>query len=309
MFETGTLWSKILTTTEGARKSGSLQPIFTESIFISDGGIDFLVRIVSSLTRKAAEKKRKQEISRGETKKAANPFLPYEEDMFVADITDTHLCLLNKFNVIDHHLLIVTRSFEDQRTLLTLKDFEAISICMAEFDGLAFYNGGERAGASQPHKHLQMIPLPMADHGPRVPVEVLFSTARFEGALGYIPALPFVHAFTRIETDLFSALPKAAEKIWPLYRKMLQYVGLNLFVESENSLQSSPYNLLFTKEWMMLMPRSEEFFEAISVNALGFAGALLVQNEQQMDNLRTHGGMKVLMHTGIRKKNWPSVDG
>ena len=46
--------------------------------------------------------------------------------MFVADVSDTHLCLLNKFNVIEHHLLIVTRKFEHQETLLTVRDFQAV---------------------------------------------------------------------------------------------------------------------------------------------------------------------------------------
>ncbi|NIO40609.1 MAG: phosphorylase, partial [Burkholderiales bacterium] len=40
---------------------------------------------------------------------AMNPFLPYGKDLFVSDISETHLALLNKFNVIDYHLLIVTR--------------------------------------------------------------------------------------------------------------------------------------------------------------------------------------------------------
>jgi ATP adenylyltransferase len=48
--------------------------------------------------------------------------------------------------VVDHHILIVTRAFEDQDTWLTLADFEALAICMAEIDGLAFFNGGRWRG-------------------------------------------------------------------------------------------------------------------------------------------------------------------
>jgi hypothetical protein len=29
--------------------------------------------------------------------------------------------------------------------------------------GLAYYNCGEHSGASQPHKHVQIVPLPLAD--------------------------------------------------------------------------------------------------------------------------------------------------
>ena len=80
---------------------------------------------------------------------------------------------------------------------------------------------------------------------------------------------------------------------------MIQAVGLNYTHEPEDSRQSDPYNLLFTREWMLLVPRSEEFFGSISINALGFAGALLVQDEKQMQILKENGGMAVLRYAGI----------
>ncbi len=284
--ETGTLWKKTLERTEQALRADALLPIHTESLFMKDGGVDFQVRIVSNIARKSEEKK-------------ANPFLPYEEDMFVADVSETHVCLLNKFNVIEHHLLIVTRAFEEQDTLLTLKDFEAIQTCMNEFEGLVFYNGGVVAGASQQHKHLQMIPLPMAEKGPKVPVEPLFVHTRIKGNLGVVPRLPFVHSFTRLDMEPAKDISKAAEMLFKLYRDMLQDVGLNHSHEPEVSKQSAPYNLLLTREWMLLVPRSEEFYGSFSINALGFAGALLVQNEQQMQMLKESGGMAVLRHTAV----------
>ncbi|MBW1852605.1 MAG: phosphorylase [Deltaproteobacteria bacterium] len=297
-FEHGTLWEKTLDRTERALKIGALLPISTESTFFKDGGIDFLVRIISNLALKAEEKRGRTE-NGGFEKKSRNPFLPHEEEMFVADISDTHVCLLNKFNVIDHHLLIVTRSFEDQEILLTPRDLEAIWTCMAEFEGLVFYNGGEVAGASQKHKHLQMIPLPMAKNRPNVPIEPLFASARFERGLGIVPGLPFVHSFARLDPELVLHTSTASDVVFRLYRNMLEVVGLNRSDSPEKSRQSGPYNFLFTREWMLLVPRSEEFFESISVNALGFAGALLVQNEQQMQILREHGCMSALKHTAI----------
>ena len=170
---------------------------------------------------------------------------------------------------------------------------------MAEFEGLVFYNGGEVAGASQTHKHLQMIPLPMAKNRPNVPIEPLFASARFDRGLGIVPGLPFVHSFARLDPELVLHTSKASEVVFRLYRNMLEVVGLNRSDSPERSRQSGPYNFLFTREWMLLVPRSEEFFESISVNALGFAGALLVQNEQQMQILREHGCMSALKHTAI----------
>ncbi|MCP4627728.1 MAG: phosphorylase, partial [bacterium] len=143
--QSGALWKDIIRTSRRALEIGALKPILTDSEFVRDGGFDFLVRIILNLERKAEDRETRAKVG-GPAKEKVNPFLPYEQDMFVADISDTHVCLLNKFNVIDHHLLVVTRAFEDQEMLLTVRDFEAILACMAQFEGLAFYNGGEAAG-------------------------------------------------------------------------------------------------------------------------------------------------------------------
>jgi ATP adenylyltransferase len=298
IFEKGTLWRKILGATDSALQSGALKPIKTEGRVITNGGVDFLVRMVESLARKEAEKSLKAGKNRKKDEKY-NPFLPYDKEMFMADISDTHLCLLNKFNVIEHHLLIVTRAFEHQERLLTARDFQAIWRCMAEFDGLAFYNGGEIAGASQAHKHLQLIPLPIASKGPPVPMESLMKQK--QEMPGIITGLPFVHAFKRFSaiTDIPSEM--AARTLHQMYRLMLQQVGMNSFTEREETLQSGPYNLLFTRRWMLLVPRSKEFFESISINSLGFAGALLARNPEEMDLIMKKGGMQVLQHTAFAR--------
>lgn len=285
-FEKGTLWDRILEATGVALEHGALKPIKTDGQIMESGGVDFQVRVVKNLVRKDADKK-------------PNPFLPYEKDMFVADISNTHLCLLNKFNVIEHHLLIVTNTFEHQETLLTVRDFQAIWRCMTEFEGLAFYNGGEIAGASQDHKHLQLIPLPMAPTGRAVPMESLFEQP--QKTPGMVPGIPFVHAFKRFSSIVDIPHKMAAQALYQMYRLMLQQVGMNRFTEREETLQSGPYNLLFTREWMLLVPRSKEFFESISVNALGFAGALLARNSEEMALIEKKGGMGVLHHTAFLK--------
>ncbi|HEY9876480.1 MAG TPA: hypothetical protein V6D12_23845, partial [Candidatus Obscuribacterales bacterium] len=63
--------------------------------------------------------------------------------------------------------------------------------------------------------------------------------------------------------------------------------------------QSTPYNLLATREWMLIVPRSQERFESISINSLGFAGAMLVRNEQQMQILKDYGPMTALKNVAV----------
>jgi sulfate adenylyltransferase (ADP) / ATP adenylyltransferase len=58
--------------------------------------------------------------------------------------------------------------------------------------------------------------------------------------------------------------------------------------------QSAPYNLLLTREWMLLVPRTRESVEGISMNALGFAGSLFVRDEAQMRVVLDRGPMALL---------------
>lgn len=286
----GTLWPAIVERTESALRCGALHPIHTEQRFLEEQGVRFLVRSVSSLERKAREK------SGGKTESANkpfNPFLPPDPELTVADISHSHLAVLNKFNVLDHHLLIVTREFEHQERPLGEADFEALWLCMAEFEALGFYNGGVIAGASQPHKHLQLIPLPLVAGEKELPITPLLEKAPWEQPLMEIPGLGFRHIFAPLEPDLVHRPEAAAATTLQLFEQMLQRLGIG--VRGENGEQRlSPYNLLVTRRWMLMAPRTEEFFQSVSINALGFAGSLFVRNEQEMELVRRYGPMNIL---------------
>lgn len=274
---------------------GAMHPIETREEIVHQAGVDFIVRRVSSLERKEDAKTRNEGAAR-----PADPFLPHEPDLFVADVSDTHFALLNKFNVIERHLLIVTRAFVHQETLLDAADFEALAACMAEVDGLAFYNGGSAAGASQMHKHLQLVPLPLITGGPDVPVEPLFAAADADAGQGMlrIPGFPFRHAFAWLQAGMFGAPEAAAAHLSRLYRDMLAAVGLAPAPQA-GARQAGPYNLLATRRWMLLVPRSREMFDSVSVNSLGYAGSMFVRDESQMQVLRRGGPMAVLRETAI----------
>jgi ATP adenylyltransferase len=300
LLKKGTLWQSIERTTENALKTGALLPVSTEHTFIEDAGLRFFVRVLASL-RKKDEARKQQEAATASGKKV-NPFLPPEKGLIVADITDTHQAILNKFNVVEHHLLIITRHFEDQDTLLTMKDLEALWLCMDEYSGLGFYNGGREAGASQQHKHLQMVPLPLAPVGPAIPIEPLLAGVAQSG-ITTIPGFPFLHSFVRLNRDLVNFPERIAEETFDLYTAMLDNVGLNTPEASRLTLQSMPYCLLVAREWMLLVPRSKEHFEDISFNSLAFAGSLFVQDKQQLARLKTFGPMNALKSVTIPKDN------
>jgi len=292
-FPRGTLAGSIATVTAAARAGGALQPIATGCEFVEERGATFFVRVLANFQRKAeqaAAQQRAESVGR-----PANPFLPYEEALFVANVSESHVAILNKFNVVDRHLLIVTRRFEQQQSLLTLRDFEAWWRCLGEFDSLGFYNGGAEAGASQAHKHLQLVPLPLAPRGSPVPIAPLLPALPDAQGHGRVRGFDFCHDFARLPAAASEAA--AARRAYETYAAMLGRVGMAPPSGSATDLQSEPYNLLACREWLLLVPRSREFAGGISVNALGYAGALLVRNEEQLRELRATGPLAALRET------------
>ncbi len=281
----GTLWTRVIEQTQHALNCGALRSIPTDYEIVEQDGINFLVRILANLTRKeTATQQQAQTVTSGEV---FNPFLPYEKDLFVANLSETHVCLLNKFNVVDYHLLIVTRAFEEQESLLTLQDFLALWTCLAEYDGLAFYNAGKNAGASQRHKHLQLIPLPLLS-GSAIAIETWLASAEFEGEIAIIPQLPFAHGLMRLSS--WAQPDKAAGETLASYYTLLDQLNLRA---------GSAYNLLATREWLLMVPRSRESFESISVNSLGFAGSLFVHDQAQMQLLKDRQPMTILTQVAV----------
>jgi ATP adenylyltransferase len=186
----------------------------------------------------------------------ADPLGDYEPPLHVADVGSEHYVLLNKYPVVANHLLLVTRRFAPQEELLDARDFAALATLIAALGGLGFYNAGRIAGASQARKHLQLAPL-------AVPLEPLITGG----------ALPFRHAFARLP---------GLDAMQRVYCELIAHRP------------AAQYNLLVTRDWMLVVPRRQERYETISVNALGFAGSLYVRNKAELEVVRRVGPMNVL---------------
>lgn len=236
--------------------------------YVEHGGVEFALRVATRFPR--------GETAAGRGPEAQtlpdNPFLNPEPLLVVRELTRTHRALLNKFSVLREHLLVTTKKFVDQRSLLTEGDFEALALAMHEAEVLAFYNGGKEAGGSQPHRHMQVVTLPLS---PRhsIPMDVLLASDR--------PTLPFRHAFARMP-------PGQVEHpagMLAMYRELHRQAGLA---------EPQPYNLLITHEWMLVVPRSRDKYEGISVNSLAFAGSLFVRDARAAHVIASGPPMAVL---------------
>jgi len=261
--------------TRRALANGALQPIETKTILLDDHGVRFVVRVMSSLARK-------DEARYGPV--ATDPLGDYDPDLFVSDLAPSHYILLNKFQLLAGHALLVPRRFERQERLLTVDDFAALVICLSEVDWLGFYNGGIEAGASQARQHLQLVPLPLAPESPDVvPMERLLGSCR----------LSFRHAFARIVP------PATAPVLHAVYRELLNRCGISAVAGAEGEFQSAPYNLLVRRSWMLVVPRSRACFEPIPVNALGFVGSLFVRSQEDLERVRSVAPMHVLCAVAV----------
>lgn len=270
-------WTTVAARAEAALAAGAMHDFECELEFVADAGVDFVVRRATKFPRGESAAGRGKDAP----KLPDDPFLDPEPHLVVGPFGDSHLAILNKFSVLRGHLLLVTRHFVEQRTLLGERDFAALAECMADAEVLAFYNGGAEAGASQAHKHLQVVTLPLS---PRrsVPMSALLEREPV--------ALPFRHAFARLAQG-DAARP---DILLAGYRKLLALAGVEAVRKEGLEWQSRPYSLVVTHEWMLVVPRSHDRFEGISINTLAFAGSFFVRDAAQLEALTRAGPMRVL---------------
>jgi ATP adenylyltransferase len=264
--EEGTLWAAIEARTLSAHASGALQPITTRRERLEEAGLRFLVHVLGG-------EPRKQRHAESQRREGVDPFAVPEPELFVADVSDTHFCVLNKFPILAKHALVVTRAFEEQEAYLGVADFEAAAACLGEGPAFVAYNSGPLAGASQRHKHLQLVPAPLGGGGPGLlAIEPLLATGR----------LPF-----RAIAERADGMRPAA--LHARYRAALRALGLE-----GASAPSGPYNLVLTPSWLLVVPRRTGAFEGAPVNALAYAGALLALDDTQLVALRRAGPLQAL---------------
>ncbi len=291
-FPPGSLWNRIEATSHRALASGALEPVTTRGEVLEDEGMPFQVRILDRVDRAAACAKSRDPVSpRG---RGVDPFLPPDPRLLVGGVGPDHFAVLNKYPVLARHLLLVTRRWEEQTSALTESDFEALARCMTEYDGLGFYNSGRLAGASQRHKHLQLVPLPLGPGEEWLPIERLMKGGG-EG-LNAFAALGVRHGFAPLEEALVTR--DGARAAHRRYRDLLAALQLDP--------HSEPYNLLTTRGWLLLIPRRCDRWEGTSVNALGFAGALLVRDRDELDRLRAAGPWEALRAVALPRSEGSS---
>jgi ATP adenylyltransferase len=100
--------------------------------------------------------------------------------------------------------------------------------------------------------------------------------------------LPFSHAYTKLTQG--DNVQESAKISLNNYQRLLNSLNLG---------EGWPYNLLMTREWMLVIPRSQPCYQNIGINSLGFAGGLLVRNQDELDFVKKHQPLNILKAVGV----------
>ena len=255
-----------------AESCGALVPL--QTALEPEGAIDpFVLRRLLSETPKHLRREGPK----------PNPFLPWDPELEVDQLGSSHLLLLNKYPVQRGHLLLITQQWQPQRGWLGRLDWQALAHVDQDSSGLWFFNSCAEAGASQPHRHLQLLP--------REPGEAPCPLdSHIEAQLSGDSA-PWPWSY-RVSRRRRAGAPESAEELESLYRSHCSALGLG-DPESDHE-PKAPYNLLITQQWVLSVLRLQEHWAGFSVNALGFAGYLLCTDHSDLPWLRQNGAWSLL---------------
>lgn len=232
--------------------------------------------------------------------------------------------MLNKFPVIPNHFIVATKPFKEQTDVLEKEDLAVTYACLKAWSEdqsanpqrrlFAFFNSGEHSGASQPHRHLQFLPVEAmraSESDPWTPLIDRFSTEEAAAdSSGYqqLPQLPFTHFALPIPQN---ASPEALYQIYLcLYKAAVSSVH---GAEEGDAWDRIPtegpaaisYNLAMTLSTMMICPRRSEHARltidpagaqdvldagVLSLNGTILAGTLMVKAEAEWNELRSKQG-------------------
>jgi len=209
-----------------------------------------------------------------------NPFLPWDRPLQVSRLASGHVLLLNKYPVQQAHLLVITADWQPQNGWIRPCDWQAVAEVAADTGGLWFFNSSPIAGASQPHRHLQLLPRGVDQ--PSCPLAPMLQ-AQLQGAL---PPWPWAYRLSR-RSD-----PQAGSDLAGLYRR--HCLDLQLGEASEHGAPLHAYNLLFDDRWFLTVRREREHQAGFSINGLGFAGFLLSTAGSDRAWLLRHGPWALL---------------
>ena len=275
--KTESYWNRALEQSERALKSGSLVPLSTslEHLFSS---------LENNFELRTLESRLPKHLRREGPK--PNPFQPWDEQLEVARLDPSHAVILNKYPVQRGHMLLITAEWAAQDGWLSLADWTALVHVDQDTSGLWFFNSGPIAGASQPHRHLQL--LPRSKDETSCPRDLWFQNRLISQGTNESARDPLLNGCSVVSRLSQSKDPyEQAQELYKGYLSLSEQLGLGN--PSQDHRPRFFYNLLLTPQWMAMVRRRREGVAGFSINALGFAGYLLATANADLNWLKNNG--------------------
>ncbi|KAI1505471.1 ATP adenylyltransferase-domain-containing protein [Biscogniauxia marginata] len=291
-----------------AKANGDLTYYPTQVAILTPDSLAFQLRFSPSLASKPKAPKPKDP--------DAKPFNPFENPspaLLIAQLPPSHILILNKFAIVPEHFILATRAVKPQTHVLEEGDIDAAYACIQAYHAegqelFSFFNSGEHSGASQPHRHLQLLPvermkdgLENIDHGDEW--AILADKVRDREQ-----ALPF-SVFTAALNAGMSTRDRYNAYV-ALYKRAVHATLSSVDVPLEGEAKIS-YNFAMTRTSMAFCPRLAEGTPiqtqagkdagTLSLNGTVLAGTALVKTQVEWDALRQNPDMLcyVLRKIGI----------
>ncbi|TFK54507.1 ATP adenylyltransferase [Heliocybe sulcata] len=291
-----------------------------------EGEVEYEIRLCPALQHKPHLPTPHFDPRQKDLGKKPDPFeAPYVENLYIGEVEDEdngkkYVALLNKYCVIPLHFLLASKMYESQASPLLPPDLVQTYLILlaakkAGSPFFAFYNCGDRSGASQPHKHIQFLPLEDED-GP--PVERLAKAAQLEnpGRPFSLSSLPYAnHVFRLPSMTASTPAEEIEEKLSQAFLSLLDLVVSTVRHSPDYPAGTPSYNVLLTLEHLHLIPRAEENYtlqetgDQLSINAVGFAGMPLVKSDEEMEAVKREGVGKILRGVGLESVHDMQVEG
>ena len=263
------IWQRALQLSSHAQACGALVPLATE-ILVAPQHEPFVLRRLLSTTPK--------HLRRGGPK--PNPFLPWEQALEVDQLDSGHVVLLNKYPVQAGHLLLISANWQPQSGWLSAEDWRGVAHLAGDTGGLWFFNSCAASGASQPHRHLQLLPRRAGEASTPLATEIERQLAMLD------PPWPWAYRLSR------RADPLGGSDLPALYLEHAEQLGLGHPHYAPQP--RHPYNLLFNDDWLLTVRRTQEHCAGFSLNALAFAGYLLATENSNIELLEREGPWSLL---------------
>ena len=189
---------------------------------------------------------------------------------------------MNKYPVQKGHILLITNEWKPQNGWLDIKDWRAIQQVNKDTSGLWFFNSSPIAGASQPHRHFQLLRRSKDEIS--CPREKWFLEMNsYQDLNSKLKKSIIVSKFNFLENS---------SSLFEFYLELCKKLGLGDPNSDQKPLH--PYNILITNKWIAIIKRKNDHIHGFSINGLGFAGYLLVTEKSNINYLKKFGPEKLL---------------